>query len=394
MDRIRTGWEYLKYVGRPEWPIGLAVVGVVLGAVTLLPTAVGLVLSVLGLGLGLVTLAHDLRHFVSRWRTYEIDQVVSAFPTDRVGAPREYPEPAYVTAANRGTMLLDGTVNRYLRTAAVPVVVDDEPYHLPASLHEYAPYILRQVSRGKRTFNGTVLGLRTDPLPGHPVHLRPASYFDGLCSNELCQFSLTNRATGKTLLVRDDELVDVTGRLVSLAESRLANGVGISTVAFTTDDRLVLVRQSELNIASPRLMAPSGSGSLEPRDHRVQSLQATVAAGMERELMEEVGLAPEDIDGTRILGFGRWLERGARPEFFGLTRLRIDAAEAQRRRPKPRERGYSGRIEVTWVDLPDLAVHLGSGGTVLDWPKCPEVVLHRGSLVLIVTLHLAAVQPA
>jgi hypothetical protein len=53
---------------------------------------------------------------------------------------------------------------------------------------------------------------------------------------------------------------------------------------------------------------------------------------MERELCEELGLGPEDLDETRVVGFGRWIARGAKPEFLGVTRLTIPFAEVERRR--------------------------------------------------------------
>jgi hypothetical protein len=61
---------------------------------------------------------------------------------------------------------------------------------------------------------------------------------------------------------------------------------------------------------------------------------------MERELREENGLHTDEMRAIRIetevLGFGRWLEKGAKPEFFGFSRiyapirrleLRIDLSE-------------------------------------------------------------------
>ncbi|WP_245787291.1 hypothetical protein [Amycolatopsis saalfeldensis] len=76
---------------------------------------------------------------------------------------------------------------------------------------------------------------------------------------------------------------------------------GVSTIAFTTDGKLVAVRQSARNSVSGLLLAPSGSGSLEPRDLRTADggerrlLHTAVGAGMERELREESGVHADEI---------------------------------------------------------------------------------------------------
>jgi 8-oxo-dGTP pyrophosphatase MutT (NUDIX family) len=125
---------------------------------------------------------------------------------------------------------------------------------------------------------------------------------------------------------------------VTLAESDLADCVGISTVAFTSDKELVLTSQTDRNIASGDLLAPSGSGSLDRHDLGAHNdiLQRVVRHAMERELREETGIRPDDIRSTEIIGFARWLDRGAKPEFFGITKLYITA--------KPQSTGHSGLI--------------------------------------------------
>jgi 8-oxo-dGTP pyrophosphatase MutT (NUDIX family) len=76
--------------------------------------------------------------------------------------------------------------------------------------------------------------------------------------------------------------------------------VGISTLAMTTDDNVVLLVQSHRNTASPLLVAPAGSGSLEPRDI-TGTLADTVRTGVERELREETGLRQEEDHRLRTL---------------------------------------------------------------------------------------------
>lgn len=53
--RTRAKAEYLAYVSAREWPIAASGIGVVLGAATVLPSAFGIVLSVLAPALGTAT---------------------------------------------------------------------------------------------------------------------------------------------------------------------------------------------------------------------------------------------------------------------------------------------------------------------------------------------------
>jgi 8-oxo-dGTP pyrophosphatase MutT (NUDIX family) len=72
-------------------------------------------------------------------------------------------------------------------------------------------------------------------------------------------------------------------------------------------------------------------------------LQDILKQGMERELREETGIRPDEITATRVTGFARWLERGAKPEFLGITELSASARDLERRRQLASdERIYTG----------------------------------------------------
>ncbi len=59
--RARAKADYLGFIGAREWPLAASGLGVVLGFVTILPSAVGVVLSVVALGLGAATFTRDVR---------------------------------------------------------------------------------------------------------------------------------------------------------------------------------------------------------------------------------------------------------------------------------------------------------------------------------------------
>lgn len=399
LRRARSKADHTWFLAVREWPVLVSALGVLLGAITILPSAVGVVISVIALLLGTATFVRDLRNLRKRWSSHEFSLIAAPFPHEQIPPPAAYPEAGYSYLPNRGTALLSDEIDRALRERTFAVRVADEPYRLPPVLRATAPHVLPIRARGRLLFNGPVVGLRTDPLPGDgetELQLHKARFFDFQCSNELCAMRITNRETGEDFDPRRRLLTDASGRARTLAASVLSDVVGISTLAITTDGRLLLVSQSDRNTASPLLLAPSGSGSLEPRDlvdsdgKARRTLTDVVRTGMERELCEETGLHPDTIASTELTGFARWMERGAKPEFFGVTELSVSSEEIRGTGPRGAERLYSSDVTVLEIDLEALGTELAAGTAVLDAPSLPPMIRDVGSLPLLLAIRAAA----
>jgi 8-oxo-dGTP pyrophosphatase MutT (NUDIX family) len=334
-----------------------------------------------------------------RWDDYEFSAPAAPFPVDAVRPPPSYPDPVYLRIPGRGTALVSDPIDRALPGPGLVSELAREPYHLAESLRAAAPYVLRACNHGRLVFNGEVVGMRGDPLPPvsgrvTPIRLHTTRFFDSQCSNDLCALRITHRDSGEECDPRPNLLATPGGQLRTLAESPLANAIGVSTLAVTADGWSVLVRQSRLNVASPMLLAPSGSGSLDVRDlgrRRTAILQDILRRAMHRELREETAIRPDEIKGTTVAGFARWLDRGAKPEFFGLTRLSVTAADlAGRRALAPGERPYSEGTLTARIDLDALGRELDSGADLLTAPSLPGRIREDGSLPLLLALRAAA----
>ncbi|MER5393199.1 hypothetical protein [Saccharopolyspora sp. NPDC002686] len=399
LRRTRSKADYTWFLAVREWPVLVSALGVLLGAVTILPSAVGVVISVIALLLGSATFVRDLRNLRRRWSSHDFSLIAAPFPHEAFPPPAAYPDAEYCYLPNRGTALISDQIDDSLRKRRFTVRVADEPYRLPPLLRATAPHVLPIRARGRLLFNGPVVGMRTEPLPGvgeAEIQLHRARYFDFQCSNELCTMRITNRETGEDLDPRRRLLTDTSGRIVTLAASVLSDVVGISTLAFTTDGLLLLVGQSDRNTASPLLQAPSGSGSLEPRDltdadgEARETLADVLRAGMEREFCEETGVRPDAIAGTEMTGFARWMERGAKPEFFGLTELSVSSTEIRGTAPRGAERLYSSDVTFLEIDLAALGAELRTGTPILEAPSLPTVIREVGSLPLLLGIRAAA----
>ena len=403
--RLRSWYDYISFLASNESPLLLSVAGVILGAVTILPSSVGIVLGavafVLGWGYSCVTCmrlgAGGLTMSSPASRRRSRPQSSNLLPPTQIRLTCTY--------RARGTALVSDPVDRAVASQPMDARLDEEPYRLPKSLKGSARYVLPKMNHGRLVFNGRVIGMRGDPLPPGatpppPVRLHIARFFDGQCSNEMCTFKITHRSGEPGFDPRTELLTNANGQLRTLAESNLADGIGISTIAVTADNALVVTRQTARNIASPRLLAPSGSGSLDPRDlgpastgrpRREEILQDLVRHGMERELQEETGIRQDEIRHTKVIGFARWLERGARPEFFGITELSVTVQDLkEQRRLTSDERLYTDGTFTLKIDLPRLGRELAGGTDLLSAPSLSETIKDEGSLPLLLALRAAA----
>ncbi|MGO1440293.1 MAG: hypothetical protein ACTHVY_09410 [Brevibacterium yomogidense] len=334
-------------------PLMVAVLGVAAGALSLIPAVPAAALlwaSLFGVLLGLLSMLWEWTVLRRRFRQSELVERNPVF-VNEIPFDSDLPE-VFDTA--RGTVLHNPELDREMRSGRQwHADMRSEKYRLPEGLEEVAPYILRRTSGGSLHFNGACVRMLGDCRVGGSavVPFQPAGFFDLLCSNELMRWQISQR--GSMWDVRSEYLYDEDRRLIPLASSELANVVGVSTLAISGDRRVRIVDQSRENHASPGLIAPSGSGSLEPRDFD-EDLETFALNGATRELLEETGLPSDCISESKLIGYGRWLERGGKPEFFGITLLNgtADDVDRSRRRVSGTEALYTR--SASWMPLDQL----------------------------------------
>jgi 8-oxo-dGTP pyrophosphatase MutT (NUDIX family) len=141
----------------------------------------------------------------------------------------------------------------------------------------------------------------------------------------------------------------------------------------------------------PRDLGPASTA----RPRREETLQDIVRRGMERELQEETGIRQDEVLRTKVIGFARWLERGAKPEFFGVTELSATTDDLkQQRRMTSDERLYTDGTFTLRIDLPELSRELAGGADLLLAPSLPQRIKEQGSLPLLLALRAAALHYA
>lgn len=124
-----------------------------------------------------------------------------------------------------------------------------------------------------------------------------------------------------------------------LSESSCSNQLGVSGVVLCLSTlrgelrgHIYFVLQGKAGVASPGMLAPSGSGSLDWSDYSSAGGDA-IAFGMWREMLEETYggdwseiVEREPLEAV-LTGFGRMLHRGGKPEFYGLMVMRREEDE-------------------------------------------------------------------
>jgi 8-oxo-dGTP pyrophosphatase MutT (NUDIX family) len=247
-----------------------------------------------------------------------------------------------------GLALTSDAVNALLAEAPdLEVRVADEPYRPPRRVSWAHDLVLAEARRrGRRDFNDPKVRLTSDLLPGVQwtrVEVQRTRFLYAAITNDLAITDFLSHER-RTVDLSADDVALPGGRLPTLAASQCSNHVGVDSLALTRHGHLVIVVQSVHNAQSPGLLAPSGSGSADWSD-----VETALAAGlgfvgflrtaMARELAEECGLHTSKVRGsdTLILGFARFVHRGGKPQFFGMTP--IDADENNLRRIR-RERIY------------------------------------------------------
>jgi hypothetical protein len=343
---------------RRIWRYRLTTAGAILtvfGAATVF-TYLPLAENVLAAAIGVVLLIIELVGNRRSARGVRFEERINDDYADVLQRDSGYGRPLKV-GASVGLILV--AESHELRARDIPATIHPDDFTIQPDLGEFQLEFLARRARNATVFDRPNVGLVSDmpaDASGREVVLRRGRYFDFIGTNLLAARDVYEAGRRAPMLRGRDLFVNRHGRLRRFDESRLFNIVGVSTLAFTTDGKLLLVRQTERNIGSPGLLAPSGSGALEGRDlpaSNTDTLQQIVIRGAVRELCEEAAIERHEVGDSVVIGHGRWLTRGAMPEFCAITMLEVASAATEVRRPRRSERTYiDGTVAVRLADPP------------------------------------------
>lgn len=245
-------------------------------------------------------------------------------------------------------------------------------YELPDDVKQLVPVIMEGAFRNSSLiFNGKLLRQASHINSNDKrVILQPAKYFTGQCSHEIVykDFILPGDIgvsfTGQHLLSNEEN------KILDMDYSPSANFLGASTIVLTKDMRLIIGKQADYSKANKGRFAPSGSGSVDYTDIKKAckyynkkedklSFNEVLQYAMEREFCEECNYqlnSSKKKMSTLIIGYARLLERGGKPDYFGISYLDEEISVLQNDIRKS-EYGLVGRMLTihvkTYDDIPD-----------------------------------------
>jgi hypothetical protein len=228
-------------------------------------------------------------------------------------------------------------LNRLLAARPVRVEVDPTPFTPDQRAQALRPLVSQLFAKNAHLFNSKKVRLKSDLTLdtlqlNKPVRVQPTDYELSLCTNEMASQEIWALRTGQrafdgvSLMARDGVLYD-------FSDSPCSNHIGVSTLAITTDAHVVVPVQPAQSAYNGNLLVPSGSGSADWADFTQtgKTLQQLLSLAAERELIEECGLhgVSNLRMASRIIGFARLVNRGGKPEFFGVSFLSAPSSALQ-----------------------------------------------------------------
>ncbi|WP_143542324.1 hypothetical protein [Robiginitalea sediminis] len=220
------------------------------------------------------------------------------------------------------SILYNPQVNLLLETSENRIVWENKRYEVHNAIKENLPYfILKMIGANKETFDSPKVRMKTELdlaciQEGRDIILQKSSYFRDRLSNTLANYMVYKNGSLLLDLRSEEFLMD--RKVKPLSESGLSNQLGASALLFTSDKKIVYLKQGQRSNESTGRLAPAGSGSFDidanwGSDIRFKDYCKIHA---KRELKEESNLKEEEVISLEICGFGRYLYRCGKPEVF------------------------------------------------------------------------------
>ena len=237
-------------------------------------------------------------------------------------------------------------------------------FQLADEIKKYVPSVLKRNFMSDRIiFNGKLIRMASDLfMDSESINIQNVRYFEGQCTNEIVykqiksNFSLGPLFSGERLLFNEENV------LYDLELSLCANYIGASTLVITKDNYIIIGKQGDFSRANAGRYAPSGSGSVSYKDLKSSgNFSSLVINAMEREFREENNYVKAKKMKTTIVGYVRLLERGGKPDFFGISYI-DENSSGLKNKIKKMELGITE--ESLLIRKPD---NLGIGDTLLQF---------------------------
>ncbi len=256
---------------------------------------------------------------------YYKDKVIDKMQLSEKQVVNGYSVKSFFNGANEEKYVMSDAVNvKLIDGPGIKVNKLSYKFQLADEIKQYVPSILkRNFMSDKLIFNGELVRMASDLyLDSDSINIQNVLYFDGQCTNEIVYKQIKSNYSLSPPFLGDCMLFDNDSILYDLNFSSCANYIGASTLAITKDNYIVIGQQGVFSRSNAGRYAPSGSGSVNYSDLKYSNnFNSLIINAMEREFCEEnyYSLDKRDKIRTIAVGYVRLLERGGKPDFFGIS---------------------------------------------------------------------------
>jgi hypothetical protein len=185
------------------------------------------------------------------------------------------------------------------------------------------------LGRNEHFINQSKLCLASDlELDETNIRCHKGGYFDSVLTNDLCKHLYFTEHKGEENIFYDGSFLFPLNiqssshiSLKPISQTKLNNHIGVSTLAFTQDNYMIIWRQSADSHVDHLRFVASGDGSADWSDLKKRDLCSALKYSMERELREECLNLKNAKLKTMITGYFRWVEKAGKPQFTGITKI-------------------------------------------------------------------------
>ena len=297
-----------------------------------------------------------IKEFLETFKSYNNsfvirDDELKAFIKSKIQSSIEYKNSGYTFLSYNGeeyeisSKVNDMLCNLDVNNTHVPFTLNKKLFTIPQEATKIFDYKIKQIIEDdKIIFNGKLVRLSTDLfLQNSPlkIKLERTDYFSNVITNDSIFESCRNKTdvnyklNGYNFSVKDQIDYDKSKKvnLLNLSQNYCSNIIGISTLAVTKDNKVIVLVQGRGDVNRQKLV-PSGSGSGEYKTlKKTNDFFEYLKNEMHREMLEEMQISKANYKllkdqkyditkyqaQTTIVGFCRLLDRGGKPDFFGLT---------------------------------------------------------------------------
>lgn len=281
--------------------------------------------------------AHIVQAITHNRNTVNFDEILAPKAEDKL---KMY-NPILGKELNKETPLCSDVLNDHLMSVKkLPYTLSYKSDNYICSVHQIRYLAIRVANKKQHTtnedkicMNGGFDALMNDK----PLELQKTNYFNGLLTCEafrsqiICE-NLRGQAEVNTDLTQYYPIVEDTIKNKSVLRlpdeyyKSVSGHFGATSLILTENRKIMMLFQGAAKAVDANKINLGGAGSVDITDANPnggQDVRRLIRRSMAREASEETGLMREYneiYENTMLTGVFHWMDRGAKPEFTGITK--------------------------------------------------------------------------